>query len=159
MAACGDSNTDDIYPIRSPYTTQSSGAGWSSSQFDATGCASRTHTTLFVKSEPTLSDAQRRTIYALSTPPGKEARRPGRLVVNDTQKKSEDTPTPWMVQRRHVVDPETEERLDDILTVFFKGPKSFTTEDTLELHIHSGHAVLSAVLRALAKLPYCRPAI
>jgi tRNA modification GTPase len=38
------------------------------------------------------------------------------------------------------------------------GPKSFTTEDTLELHIHSGRAVLSAVLRALAKLPYCRPA-
>jgi tRNA modification GTPase len=63
-----------------------------------------------------------------------------------------------MLQRRHVVDPETEERLDDSLVVFFKGPKSFTTEDTLELHIHSGRAVLSAVLRALAKLPYCRPA-
>lgn len=63
-----------------------------------------------------------------------------------------------MFQRRHVVDPETEERLDDSLFVFFKGPKSFTTEDTLELHIHSGRAVLSAVLRALAKLPYCRPA-
>lgn len=63
-----------------------------------------------------------------------------------------------MFQRRHVVDPETEERLDDSLVVFFKGPKSFTTEDTLELHIHSGRAVLSAVLRALAKLPYCRPA-
>lgn len=45
------------------------------------------------------------------------------------------------------------------MTVFFKGPKSFTTEDTLELHIHSGRAVLSAVLRALAKLPYCRPAV
>jgi tRNA modification GTPase len=75
------------------------------------------------------------------------------------KKKSGDTPTPWMLQRRHVVDPETEERLDDSLTVFFKGPKSFTTEDTLELHIHSGRAVLSAVLRALAKLPYCRPAV
>lgn len=43
----------------------------SSSRFDATGYASRTHTTFSAKSEPTLSDAQRRTIYALSTPPGK----------------------------------------------------------------------------------------
>jgi tRNA modification GTPase len=37
------------------------------------------------------------------------------------KKKSRDIPTPWMFQRRHVVDPETEERLDDSLFVFFKG--------------------------------------
>ncbi|KAG0700059.1 tRNA modification GTPase TrmE [Suillus ampliporus] len=131
------------------------------------GYASRTHTTLSAKSELALSDAQRRTIYALSTPPGKagiavirvsgpDALDVWRRVTRKT--KSGDTPTPWMLQRRHVVDPETEEKLDDSLTVFFKGPKSFTTEDTLELHIHSGRAVLSAVLRALGKLPYCRPA-
>ncbi|KAG2038566.1 hypothetical protein BDR03DRAFT_954392 [Suillus americanus] len=140
----------------------------SSSRVDATGYANRTHTTLSAKSEPTLSDAQRRTIYALSTPPGKAGIAVIRVSGPDAldvwrrvtrKKKSGDTPTPWMLQRRHVVDPETEERLDDSLTVFFKGPKSFTTEDTLELHIHSGRAVLSAVLRALAKLPYCRPAV
>lgn len=137
-------------------------------RFRATGYASRTHTTLSAKSEHTLSDAQRRTIYALSTPPGKAGIAVIRVSGPDAldvwrrvtrKKKSQDTPTPWMFQRRHVVDPETEERLDDSLTVFFKGPKSFTTEDTLELHIHSGRAVLSAVLRALAKLPYCRPAV
>ncbi|KAG2147986.1 tRNA modification GTPase TrmE [Suillus clintonianus] len=139
----------------------------SSSRFHATGYASRNHTTLSAKSEPTLSDAQRRTIYALSTPPGKAGIAVIRVSGPDTldvwrrvtrKTKSGDTPTPWMFQRRHVVDPETEEKLDDSLTVFFKGPKSFTTEDTLELHIHSGRAVLSAVLRALGKLPYCRPA-
>ncbi|KAG2359397.1 hypothetical protein BDR07DRAFT_1488257 [Suillus spraguei] len=137
-------------------------------RFRATGYTSRTHTTLSAKSEHTLSDAQRRTIYALSTPPGKAGIAVIRVSGPDAldvwrrvtrKKKSQDTPTPWMFQRRHVVDPETEERLDDSLTVFFKGPKSFTTEDTLELHIHSGRAVLSAVLRALAKLPYCRPAV
>ncbi|KAG1753215.1 tRNA modification GTPase TrmE [Suillus lakei] len=138
-------------------------------RFDATGYASRTHTTLSAKSEPTLSDAQRRTIYALSTPPGKagvavirvsgpDALDVWRQVTRKTKSGDTPTPTPWMLQRRHVVDPETEEKLDDSLTVFFKGPKSFTTEDTLELHIHSGRAVLSAVLRALAKLSYCRPA-
>lgn len=38
------------------------------------------------------------------------------------------------------------------------GPKSFTTEDVIELQVHSGRAVLSSILRALSKLPYCRPA-
>ncbi|KAG2127711.1 tRNA modification GTPase TrmE [Suillus bovinus] len=137
------------------------------SRFYATGYASDTHTTLSAKSEPTPSDAQRRTIYALSTPPGKAGIAIIRVSGPDaldvwrrvTRKvKSGDKLIPWMLQRRHVVDPETEEKLDDSLTVFFKGPKSFTTEDTVELHIHSGRAVLSAVLRALAKLPYCRPA-
>lgn len=140
----------------------------SSSQLDATGYASHAHTTLCAKSEATLSDAQRRTIYALSTPPGKAGIAVIRISGPDAlevwqrvtrRNKSGAVPTPWMFQRRHVVDPETEERLDDSLTVFFKSPKSFTTEDTLELHIHSGRAVLSAVLRALAKLPYCRPAV
>src|SRR6267154_5726951 len=91
---------------------------------------SRTHTTLSAKSEPTLSDAQRRTIYALSTPPGKagiavirvsgpDALDVWRRVTRKT--KSGDTPSPWMLQRRHVIDPETEEKLDDSLSVFFKG--------------------------------------
>lgn len=151
----------------SPWNCRLHRLNGSSSWFDATGYASRTHATLSAKSEPKLSDAQRRTIYALSTPPGKAGIAVIRVSGPDAldvwrrvthKKKSRDIPTPWMFQRRHVVDPETEERLDDSLVVFFKGPKSFTTEDTLELHIHSGRAVLSAVLRALAKLPYCRPA-
>ncbi|KAJ7937424.1 tRNA modification GTPase TrmE [Mycena leptocephala] len=54
--------------------------------------------------------------------------------------------------------PETGEILDDGLAVFFKGPKSFTTEDVLELHIHSGRAIISSLLAALSHLPYCRPA-
>lgn len=102
----------------------------SSSQLDATGYASRAHTTLCAKSEATLSDAQRRTIYALSTPPGKAGIAVIRISGPDAldvwqrvtrRNKSGAVPTPWMFQRRHVVDPETEERLDDSLTVFFKG--------------------------------------
>ena len=34
----------------------------------------------------------------------------------------------------------------------FTGPHSFTTEDVLELHLHSGRAVISAVLSALGRL-------
>lgn len=40
----------------------------------------------------------------------------------------------------------------------FPAPKSFTTEDVLELHIHSGRAIISSVLAALSCLTFCRPA-
>jgi tRNA modification GTPase len=50
-----------------------------------------------------------------------------------------------------------------ILLVFLSlqlvtGPKSFTTQDVLELHIHSGRAIISSILSALSQLPSCRPA-
>ena len=38
------------------------------------------------------------------------------------------------------------------------GPRSFTSEDVVELHVHSGRAVISATLSALSKLPTFRPA-
>ena len=38
------------------------------------------------------------------------------------------------------------------------GPKSFTTEDVLELHVHSGRAIISSVLNAISFFPFCRPA-
>jgi hypothetical protein len=41
---------------------------------------------------------------------------------------------------------------------FAIGPRSFTSEDTLELHIHSSRAVISAILSSLARIQGCRPA-
>ncbi|KAJ6516286.1 tRNA modification GTPase GTPBP3 [Mycena sanguinolenta] len=115
---------------------------------------------------PVLSDAQRPTIYALSTPPGKA----GVAVVRVSGPNAMDVwsklvktrkrrlPEPWKMERCQIVHPETSEILDDGLAVFFKAPRSFTTEDVLELHIHSGRAIISSVLAALSHLPYCRPA-
>ena len=40
--------------------------------------------------------------------------------------------------------------------MFSTGPRSFTTEDVLELHIHSGRAVVASVLSALSSIPFCR---
>ena len=37
-------------------------------------------------------------------------------------------------------------------------PRSFTTQDVVEFHIHSGRAIISSVLRSLSRLPSCRPA-
>jgi tRNA modification GTPase len=82
------------------------------------------------------------------------------------------------MERCRVAHPHSGEIIDDGLAVFFKGillfheitgparrriflnaaPNSFTTEDVLELHVHSGRAILSSVLAALSSLPFCRPA-
>ncbi|KAJ4472020.1 tRNA modification GTPase TrmE [Lentinula aciculospora] len=113
-----------------------------------------------------LSDAQRHTIYALSTPMGKagvavirisgpDALKVWTRVVQTTSKR---LPEPWKLQRCKIVHPERQEVLDDGLAVFFKSPKSFTTEDVLELHVHSGRAIISSVLNALSCLSFCRPA-
>lgn len=124
---------------------------------------------------PILSDAQRRTIYALSTPPGKggigvvrvsgpDAIRVYRAVTRSVRSsaalsmREEETPTPWVAEYREIIDPGTGEKLDDGIVLFFKGPKSFTTEDIVELQVHSGRAVLTAILTALSKLHFCRPA-
>lgn len=42
--------------------------------------------------------------------------------------------------------------LDEALTLFFKGPNTFTGEDILELHVHGGNAIVKAVLAAIKKL-------
>lgn len=98
-----------------------------------------------------LSDAQRKTIYALSTPPAKsgvavirisgpDALHVWQRMVRSTRaahtNPDKDNPTPkrtrsgdvktsrpeaWKLQRCHVVDPQTSELLDDALAVFFRG--------------------------------------
>lgn len=85
---------------------------------------------------------------------------------------------PWRMEYCRIVRPfsDSEETLDNGLAVFFKGaraifipgvpspdcsfpgPKSFTTDDVVELHIHSGRAVIAAILSALSSIPFCRPA-
>ncbi|KAJ3554797.1 hypothetical protein NM688_g2919 [Phlebia brevispora] len=116
------------------------------------------------------SDAQRRTIYALSTPPGKagvaviRVSGPDSLEVWRSMLKIRGAnvgsaghrPVPWRMYRCDVLHPHTHELLDSGLAVYFKGPKSFTAEDVVELHIHSGRAIIASVLEALAFHPMCR---
>jgi len=151
----------------------------------------------------TQSHNEKKTIYALSTPPGRAGvaviriSGPNALDVYHSMvttssnthpkcKRRAVVPKPWYLERCSIRDTQTQETLDDGLAVFFKGvpiililiplavssspslmsyvpsaftgPKSFTTEDVLELHIHSSRAVISSVLRALSYIPGCRPA-
>lgn len=50
------------------------------------------------------------------------------------------------------------ELLDRGVVIFFEGPRSFTGEDSAELQLHGGKAVVAAVLRELAALEGFRPA-
>ncbi|MHB8829035.1 MAG: tRNA uridine-5-carboxymethylaminomethyl(34) synthesis GTPase MnmE [Syntrophales bacterium] len=45
-----------------------------------------------------------------------------------------------------IVSPETHEALEEVLLAFFRGPHSFTGEDTLEISCHGGPFVLQTVL-------------
>ncbi|KAF9526748.1 hypothetical protein CPB83DRAFT_769760 [Crepidotus variabilis] len=122
---------------------------------------------LSVTALPT-TNAQKQTIYALSTPPGKggvaivrvsgpEALNVWKKMVR-TPKNTTKDPEPWKLQRCRVVHPENESLIDDGLAVYFRAPYSYTTHSTLELHIHSGRALVSALLSSLAVLPNLRPA-
>ena len=53
-------------------------------------------------------------------------------------------------------DPEDDGPLDQALVLWFPGPRSFTGEDVLELHVHGGTGVIAAVTRALQALPGLR---
>jgi tRNA modification GTPase len=50
------------------------------------------------------------------------------------------------------------ELLDQAVVIYFDGPNTATGDDLVELHLHGGRAVVTAVLRALADLPHLRAA-
>ncbi|MBR0681778.1 tRNA uridine-5-carboxymethylaminomethyl(34) synthesis GTPase MnmE [Roseomonas eburnea] len=66
-------------------------------------------------------------------------------------------PTARMASLRWLRDPTTGDALDQALVLWFPGPKSYTGEDSAELHLHGGPAVIAAVGGALAALG-ARPA-
>ncbi|KZT60182.1 tRNA modification GTPase TrmE [Calocera cornea HHB12733] len=104
----------------------------------------------------------RKTIFALSTPPGKggvavirvsgpSASKVSKLMVRriGRGKRKEDLPHAGMV-RCEVLDPRNGEVIDDGLAVFFKQPMSYTGLDLIELHVHSSPAVISRILSVLS---------
>jgi tRNA modification GTPase len=63
---------------------------------------------------------------------------------------------PRRARRVRIVHPGDGQPIDDALALFFPSPNSFTGEDTLELHIHGGRAVIAATLDALSRCAGCR---
>ena len=67
-------------------------------------------------------------------------------------------PEPRRAALARVRDPASGEIIDEALALWFPGPASETGEDTAELQLHGGRAVISAVLAALGRIAGCRPA-
>ena len=67
-------------------------------------------------------------------------------------------PEPRRASARPLHDPADGTLLDRALVLWLPGPRTATGEDTAELHLHGGRAVIAAVEAALAKLPGLRRA-
>lgn len=102
----------------------------------------------------TRSDA---TIYALSTAPQKAAiaivrvSGPSAASVYRKLTRSGTEPVPGRATTRRLFS-KTGDLLDSALVLFFKGPRSYTGEDVVELHVHGGRAVTKAIMGALRDL-------
>ncbi|CEP19801.1 hypothetical protein [Parasitella parasitica] len=99
------------------------------------------------------------TIYALSTSPGKAGVAVIRISGNNARQaiaKMTLPPNatlsitdPRRAYLRYIRHPKSGQVLDKGLVLWFPGPQSFTGEDSVELHIHGGNAVVRSVLDAL----------
>lgn len=67
-------------------------------------------------------------------------------------------PTPRRASRATLADPADGTHLDRTMVLWLPGPGTATGEDSAELHLHGGRAVVAAVEAALARLPGLRRA-
>jgi tRNA modification GTPase len=102
------------------------------------------------------------TIAAIATPPGvggvgivrvsgPDAFATGRRLFRPASGRAEE-PVSHLLTYGAVVDPATDEPLDDVLIAFFRAPHSFTGEDTVEINAHGGPLILQRVLAAALAL-------
>ena len=60
-------------------------------------------------------------------------------------------PAPRFMHLGYIMDNELEIARDEVLVCVMPGPKSYTSEDVVEIQCHGGHAVIEAVLRLVIK--------
>lgn len=68
-------------------------------------------------------------------------------------------PEPRRAMFARIRDPQSGEIIDEALALFFPGPKSETGEDTAEIQLHGGRAVIAALFAALAAMDGLRMAL
>jgi len=97
------------------------------------------------------------TIVACATPPGKSALACIRLsgpeslriassCFNDKSKFA--SREPGMVGRGIIVDPGSGSRIDDVLSIAYRSPRSFSGEDMVEIFCHGGPVIIEKVIAA-----------
>jgi tRNA modification GTPase len=102
------------------------------------------------------------TIAAIATPPGvggvgivrvsgPDAFAIGRRMFRPSSGRA-DGPVSHLLTYGAVIDPTTDEALDDVLVAFFRAPHSYTGEDTVEINAHGGPLILQRILAATLAL-------
>lgn len=96
------------------------------------------------------------TIAAIATPPGVggigivRVSGPDAFVIGwqifQSARETDDLPASHMLTYGHIVDPESEETIDEVLAVFMRAPRTYTREDVVEIHAHGGPLVLQRIL-------------
>lgn len=100
------------------------------------------------------------TIYALSSAPGKA----GVAVVRVSGPKAWETlelfakakPEPRKTTLLKLINPKTQQDIDEAMVIGFKAPESFTGEDVIEYHCHGSPAILEEMTECLSKIEGCR---
>jgi len=98
-------------------------------------------------------------IVALSTPLGRggigiiRVSGPGALTILKQMTAGERAdPEPNYLILRTIIDPFSEEKVDQALVCFFKAPHSFTGEDVVEFHCHGSPVLLRRILDTILRL-------
>ena len=100
------------------------------------------------------------TIFALSSGHGRAGvaviRISGPAAGDVLDRMAPPRPKPRFAAFRRIRHPSTGDLVDEALVLWFPAPRSETGEDTAELQVHGGPAVVRAVLAAIATIPGCR---
>ena len=97
------------------------------------------------------------TIAAISTPPGEGAISIVRLsgetaldVANAVFKGKDLSQVPsHTINYGHIIDPQTDETLDEVMVSVMRAPKTFTREDVIEINCHGGIVATNRILQLL----------
>lgn len=97
------------------------------------------------------------TIAAISTPPGEGAisivRLSGEAALSTAQRvfKGRDLAqvASHTINYGHIIDPDTDEEVDEVMVSVMRAPKTFTREDVIEINCHGGIVATNRILQLL----------
>ena len=103
----------------------------------------------------------KKTIFALATPPGKSGvaiiRISGPEAFSSLKKLTTSASViPRQATLRNIYDPKDHQLVDKSVIITFPAPHSFTGEDIVELHIHGSRAVINIIISILSKFSNLR---
>ncbi len=68
-----------------------------------------------------------------------------KIFIQKNKKDLKDIPG-YSMKYGHIINPNTNELIDEVLVSYFKSPKSYTTEDMCEINAHGGNIVIRKIL-------------